>query len=919
MKGSTERYIVGIDLGTTHTVVAYAAPGEDTIQLFEIEQLVAPGQVAALPLLPSLRYHPATEEFAPADLHLPWSRADEPAVVGTLARRLGAQVPGRLVASAKSWLSHTAVDRTAPILPWGAPEDVPKVSPLEASASYLAHVRHAWNARFAEAPLERQDIVLTIPASFDEGARALTLEAARMAGLGEPHLVEEPQAALQDWLHRHRATLAADLAGSRLILVADVGGGTTDFSLIRVRTENGAPVLDRIGVGQHLMLGGDNMDLVLARLAESRLAPSEPGAAPQRLSASRLSQLTDRCRAAKETLLAADAPESAPITLLGGGSRLIGGSRSTSLGREEARQLLVDGFFPEVPPDETLKSRRGALVEFGLPYASDPAITRHLSDFLCRHADDSRAALGDASNAGMPVPDALLLNGGVFRAEALAERLQSVLAGWRGQPLALLHNDDPDIAVARGAVAYGLARRGSAPRIGGGAARSYFLALEGGEEGICILPRGSAAGAELVLEDRVFGLQLGQPVRFPLASSTGSAQAGQIVSLESVDAQRLPPISTVLPADAGRGKQQIEVRLAAMLTEVGTLQLSCVAVADPQRRWRLEFGLRGAEESGTDDARLPANLPAALERIDRVFGARGPKLPEKEVRQLRLQLEKLLGSRERWDLPLSRRLFDAFMKDARGRRRSADHERIWLNLAGYCLRPGTGYPLDDWRIAELWKIFPDGVQHRADNQVAAEWWTLWRRAAGGLPSDAQLRLLEDFAFNVQADAQERKRRPATLVPGKLDDMLRLAAALERIPGAYKVEIGDWMMEQLRGNPDQRLMLWALGRVGARMPFYGSAHETVAPENASSWLEWLLSLDWRRIEPAAFAAAHIARLTGDRSRDLPDDLREKVAAKLAAIGAAPNWTAMLREVIELDEADQQRALGDSLPPGLRLLR
>jgi molecular chaperone DnaK (HSP70) len=913
-------YIVGIDLGTTHTVLAYAAPGEREIRLFDIEQLVAPGQVAALPLLPSLRYHPAPDEFAPADLLLPWSTGQESVVIGALARQLGAQVPGRLVASAKSWLSHAAVDRTAPILPWGAAEDVGKVSPLEASASYLSHVRSAWNARFPAAPLERQQIVLTIPASFDEAARALTLQAAALAGLGEPHLVEEPQAALQDWLHRHRDTLAADLADSRLILVADVGGGTTDFSLIRVQFSDGLPQLERIGVGQHLMLGGDNMDLVLAHLAESRLMPAAPGAAPQKLSASRLSQLTERCRAAKEALLAADAPQNMPVTLLGGGSRLVGGARSITLEREEVRSILVDGFFPEVAPEEPLKSRRGALVEFGLPYASDPAITRHLSDFLRRHADDARAALGDAANQGVPVPDTLLLNGGVFRADALSSRLQDVLAAWRGKPLTLLHNDNPDVAVARGAVAYGLARAGAAPKIGGGVARSYFLVLEDGDQGICILPRGSAAGDELILEDRVFGLQLGQPVRFHLASSTGAAQPGQILRLEDVDAQRLPPISTVLPADAGRGKQQIEVRLAVMATEVGTLQIHCVAVADPSRRWRLEFQLRGAEDAGApEEARLPANLPAALERIDRVFGARGPKLPEKEVRQLRQQLEKLLGSRERWDMPLLRRLFDALLKDARGRRRSADHERIWLNLAGYCLRPGTGYPLDDWRIAEMWKLFPDGVQHRADNQVCAEWWTLWRRAAGGLPAEAQLRLLEDFAFNVQADEQERKRRPATLVRGNEDDMLRLAASLERVPGAYKVEIGDWLLEQLQPKPDQRLMLWTLGRVGARMPFYGSAHETVPPENAGAWLEWLLSLDWKKLEPAAFAAAQIARMTGDRSRDLPVPLRETVAARLQATGVAGNRITMLREVVELDEAEQQRALGDTLPPGLRLLR
>ena len=908
------RYVVGIDLGTTNTVVAYAAPGDADVRLFEIEQLVAPGEVRAEALLPSLRYHPAAGEFAPGALRLPWSGGDEPAIVGSLARRLGAQVPGRLVSSAKSWLSHAAVDRSAPILPWGAPDDVEKVSPLAASASYLAHVRSAWNARFPAHPLERQDLVLTIPASFDEGARALTVEAARLAGLPRLHLVEEPQAALHDWLHRHRAALAQELAQSRLILVADVGGGTTDFSLISVKIEDGEPVLERTGVGQHLMLGGDNMDLVLAHLAESRLHPAEPGKPPQKLSASRLSQLMERCRAAKEQLLAADAPEQAPVTLLGGGSRLVGASRTVELGREEVRTLLVDGFLPEAGITERSRPRRAGLVEFGLPYASDPAITRHLASFLQQHADASGAPA---------MPDTLLLNGGVFRADALSARLRAVLDGWRGAPLRLLENDNPDVAVARGAVAYGLARAGHAPRIGGGAARSYFLALEGGgagETGVCILPRGSQPGQELLLEDRAFALRVGQPVRFHLASSTGAGSAGQLVDLDASGALRLPPLAAVLPAGHGSSKREIEVRLASMLTEVGTLQVSCVNAGDPSQRWQLEFQLRGAEAGANEnETKLPPRFPQALEAIERVFVLRGQKLAPKEVRQLRLHLEKLLGSRERWDLPLLRKLFDALWKGARGRRRSADHERLWLNLAGYCLRPGTGYPLDDWRIEQLWTIFPEGVQHRGDSQACAEWWTLWRRAAGGLPAEAQLRLLEDFAFNVQASEKERKQRPQTLPPGGLDDMLRLAASLERIPGSYKVEIGDWMLEQLQAAPDQQLMLWALGRVGARVPLQGSAHEVAPAPAAARWVEWLLSLDWRRIEPAAFAAASIARLTGDRSRDLDEPLRQQVASRLREARAAAAWSAMVLEVVQLDEADERRVLGDSLPPGLKLLQ
>ncbi|MCW5639208.1 MAG: Hsp70 family protein, partial [Rubrivivax sp.] len=458
-------WTVGIDLGTTHTVVAYApAAGrvaDATVKLFEIEQLVAPGEVAARPLLPSLRYHPAPGELNAADLVLPWGAPADGAVIGALARQLGAQVPGRLVASAKSWLSHAAVDRLAPILPWGAADEVPKVSPVAASASYLAHLRAAWNQRFPKAPLEQQELVLTVPASFDDAARALTLQAAHQAGLtglpgqaGLPRLrlLEEPQAALHDWLLRHRRTLAAELADTQLVLVCDVGGGTTDLSLVRVVHAGGAggePRLERFAVGRHLMLGGDNMDLALAHLAESRLAPAD--AASKRLSAAALAQLVERCRGAKERLLAADAPDRATVTLLAAGARLIGGARSAELTRDEVERLVVDGFFPQGAADDLpRRERSGAgLVAFGLPYASDPAVTRHIAAFLHQHA-----------SAGWP--DAVLLNGGVFRGARIAQRLLATLAQWRGAPLKLLANADPDTAVARGAVAYALARRGQA-------------------------------------------------------------------------------------------------------------------------------------------------------------------------------------------------------------------------------------------------------------------------------------------------------------------------------------------------------------------------------------------------------------------------------------------------------------------------
>jgi molecular chaperone DnaK (HSP70) len=951
-------WLVGIDLGTTNTVLAYAAPRSQEVETFAIEQLVAPGEVAPSLLLPSSRYHPAAGELAAGALQLPWPDPQDPggvpdAVVGRLARLLGAHTPGRLVASAKSWLSHHGVDRTAPILPWGAPDEVPKVSPLAASASYLAYLRAAWNARHPERPLEQQDLVLTVPASFDEGARALTLEAARLAGLPGLRLLEEPQAALYDWLHRHRAALLDELADTRLVLVADVGGGTTDFSLVKVELNDGMPRLTRIGVGNHLILGGDNMDLALAHLAESRLLGQDNRQdgqqAPQaRLSAARLAQLTERCRTAKEQLLAPDAPEQVSVTLLGAGSRLIGASRSATLTREDVARIVLDGFFPLNETKEGAKRARAGIVEFGLPYASDPAITRHLADFLRQHAQAAREALGIDDDGSLPVPDTLLLNGGVFRGAALAQRLADTLSAWRGAPIRVLHNADPDVAVARGAVAYSLARQGLAPGIESGSARSYFLLLDDAQHAgklraVCLLPRGQQPGLEVRLLERSFGLRLGRPVRFHLVSTTADPQGapprpGDLVDLDPAEVVRLPAIATVLRAHKAEAKAEIPVQLAAALSEVGTLDVHCVAEDGSGQRWKLEFQLRGAEhDSADDDAEeaLPPRLDDALQRIDRIFGSRNQQVDSREVRQLRGSLEHLLGSRERWETPLLRRLFDALMERAKGRRRSAEHERVWLNLAGWCLRPGFGHPLDEWRIGQLWALFETGAQYHKDSQVRAEWWTLWRRVAGGLSTESQLRLLDDFAFNLQAEPADRAKRPVTLVDGSEDDMLRLGASLERIPAAYKVEIGDWMLQQIMAippvpKPDPKTAatyaryLWALARVGARQSLQSSAHEVATIAAAERWLEILMQLDWKRIEPAGFAAAHIARKTGDRSRDIGaglsgEALRQQVLHKLAASGAPASWAAMVREVVELDQASTTRMFGDALPPGLKLLR
>lgn len=918
-----QQYIVGIDLGTSNTAVAYAAPGSRQVELFEIEQLVAPGQVAARPLLPSVRYHPAEGELGAAELQLPWPAEGGAGpligpLVGYLALDLGAQVPGRLVASAKSWLSHAAVDRLAPILPWGAEEGVALVSPVAASASYLAHVRAAWGHRFPQAPLEEQQLILTVPASFDEGARALTLEAARQAGLPALRLLEEPQAAVYDWLARHQGALAEAIAETRLLLVCDVGGGTTDLTLIQVALRDGEPELTRIGVGDHLMLGGDNMDLALAHRVESRLADSQG-----RLSAARFAQLTARCRSAKEQLLTAGAPECVQVTLLGGGSRLVGGARSVEVRREEVLEFLVDGFFPRVAPDEPLRQHRAALVEFGLPYPADPAITRHVAAFLQRHAHAARQALGEVgAGQGLPVPDTLLLNGGVFRGAALAERLGETLGEWRGAPPRVLHNEHPDLAVASGAVAYALARQGHGRRIGGGSARSYFMVLEeegGAPRGICLLPRGSQEGQEIRLAERSFSLRLGQPVRFHLASSVADTdyRPGELVALDDGDFVRLPPIATVVEAQAGSRQREVRVQLATAMTEVGTLELHCVSAEDAARRWLLEFQLRG-DGGAAPSATLPPRFTEAVDCIDAVFGDRSQAPDSKDVRRLRGQLEHLLGKREDWDMALLRALCDALLQRARRRRRSAEHERLWLNLAGFCLRPGLGDPLDPWRIEQLCPLLAQGLAYEGESQNWSEWWTLWRRAAGGLPADVQDQLLAELGPWLQAKGGKARGRLAATIVGSHDDMLRLAASLERLPAARKVEIGDGLLDSLRATSAKGPGWWALGRLGARQPLYGSAHQVVPPEAAGRWLEALLALDWKTVEPAAFAATQIARLTGDRTRDLPEDLRQRVLARLTAIRADAAWIEQMTTVAGLDKADERRVFGESLPAGLRLV-
>lgn len=919
------RFIVGIDLGTSNCAVAWVDPSQGAsapVHDFAVPQLVRPGEVSARPLFPSAVYLPFAGEFPEGSLALPWGAP--PHAAGELARWQGARVPGRVVTSAKSWLIHPGVDRQAPILPWGAPGDVPRLSPVAAQAELLQHLSQAWDAAHPDAPLAQQQVVLTIPASFDEAARALTLQAAREASfdLGRLNLLEEPQAAFYDFTSRHRDALAKALDGTRLVLVVDVGGGTTDFSLVQVAMLPEGPALERIAVGDHLLLGGDNMDAALARLAEGKALGEG-----RRFSGAQWTQAVQAARAAKEALLGPAAPELQKLAIASTGSRLLGGTVSTELSRAEVERLVVGGFFPPVTPaDAPETARRGAVVELGLPFAQDAAITRHLVGFLREHADAGFRALGgQRGSAALPRPDAILLNGGVFNAPVLAQALvQHVSALWPdAAPIRLLPHDSLDLAVARGAAYSGLARRALGRKIGGGAPRAFYalVSSDGPRQGVCLVPRGLEEGETVDLTARTFTLTLGRPVQFQLFSTTADRldRPGDLVALDDeAHFKALPPIHTILQGAKGATAQ---VHLVATLTEVGTLALSCVA---GEQRWRLEFELRGLSKPGalTVTQAMPARFSEATVEIERVFGTRPLPVEPKDVKNLLRTLEKVLGPRDGWTVPVLRELWTAAFAGAAKRRRSGDHEKVMYQLLGYSLRPGVGYPLDDWRCAQTFGLFKDLVTHHGEQAIWAEFWVLWRRIASGLDEAAQAAvwntLKPHLLRRVPVGLPPPKEKLKGVQPQALEEMVRCAASLELLPPAEKVALGGWVASRLEakdtaGGP----WAWALGRLGARVPVHGAAHRVVDVEVAQGWIELLLRQDFRRHDGAPFALAWLARRTGDRARDVDDALRTKVLDTLAQAKAPESWRTLVAEVVEVSAADEARALGDSLPVGLTL--
>lgn len=598
--GAGGNLVVGIDLGTTNTALGFARvpeaesdAGLPTPEVLELPQVVRPGDVQPRATLPSFLYLAQPGELPDGALDLPWATGRAYAV-GEAARERGAEVPMHLVSSSKSWLSHGAVDRRAALLPHGAPKEVAKVSPVTAAVRYLEHLKDAWAQAHPEQPLGAQPILLTVPASFDAVARDLTLEAARQAGLSQVTLLEEPQAAFYAWLGKVGDGWREQLSVGDRVLVCDVGGGTSDFSLIEVKDDGeGNLSLERVAVGNHILLGGDNMDLALAHVLHGKLA-----AAKKKLDAGQQRALVSQARRAKERLLSDDALEEAPITLLGRGSKLIGGQIKTTLSREELTRTLVEGFFPECPRDaRPQEAQRTGFMELGLPFEADAAITRHLAAFVADHAEG--------------LPTHVLFNGGVFNSGLLRQRLLDVIGAW-GAPIQVLEGTDNDLAVARGAAYYGAAKRGGGVRIRGGVARAYYIGIESSMPAVpgvpppiralCVVPQGMEEGTNAEVPGGTLGLVVGQAAtfRFLTATTRKDDEIGAMLDEYTWPAEltETAPITATLEAEGLEPGTLVPVRLEVALTEVGTLEIYCVGADGDAagRRWRLEFNVREQEQ-----------------------------------------------------------------------------------------------------------------------------------------------------------------------------------------------------------------------------------------------------------------------------------------------------------------------------------
>ena len=929
------RYVVGIDLGTTNSAVSLVDTSRDSwkIEILQIPQLVAPGEIEQLESLPSFHFQPVKSNDTDASLKLEWDKKPPSYCVGTYARNETAKTSGRGIASAKSWLCHAAVDRSSELLPWHGADDVQRLSPVEVSARYLKHIRNAWDRRFPDEPLANQDIVLTLPASFDEVARELTVQAAAVAGLTRVVLIEEPQAAFYAWVDKHSDDWESRVEIGQKILVCDIGGGTTDFTLIRVRKsadESGKAdkvQFHRVAVGNHLILGGDNLDLAIAKFLENKLTRGKS------LEPYQWDVLVGTSRNVKEQLLTSEEDTTISVTLPGRGSRLLGGSLKTEVTSSEVRELILSGFLPKVSLDDRPQHHASGFQEFGLPYASDPAISKYLAEFLVTHAT---AGQDDATEqADSARPDVVLFNGGFFASPVLRNAIIEQIRSWFSndslpwEPL-ILENERLDLAVARGAAYYGMVRRDKGVRIAASLARSYYISIGGKpEQAVCLLPGNAEAGQFFEL-NQTFQLTISQPVEFSiLVSSVRLDDAvGDKIAIDLDQMKRLPPIRTALKAKSRNEKRDIPVRIKVGLTEIGTIDLSCHEV-DSERSWKLQFDVRAATQTDRESHEGAGESHGFVDEatwreceksIFSVFGSDSSEAPKTLVQNISNSLE---SDRSEWPMSVMRRIWSTLIELEPGRRKSPAHEARWLNLLGYTLRPGYGIAMDDWRVTETWRHVNGKLIHGTPS-IRNESLILWRRLAGGLSRGQQAALANPILAQLRALAKKMKGQKVkgnaiALRPEESVEAWRLLGSLEWLSVNNKQQLGDMIIElkdKPKLAPARDAMVWTLGRLGQRKPWYGPLNGVIRSEKVEDWIRPLVD------EPdpkgnVQLAVIQMSRKTEDRYRDISKSLRTEVLDWLSTQGSNERWVELVALGGTFDQEEQGRVLGESLPQGLRL--
>jgi len=978
------RYVVGIDLGTTNCAVAFmdTQSSKPLLEIFRIEQLVDFQTSQFSDTLPSFHYELTTTESSEIHSRFQFMDGSHLSVVGVFARKRGIQMPGRCITSAKSWLCHTLVDRTCELLPWSADDGVQMLSPVQASRRYLEHIRRMWDRSHPGEPLAQQDVIVTLPASFDEVARRLTIQAATEAGLPNVILIEEPQAAFYAWLHRNQFTWTETMRPGQSILVCDIGGGTTDFTLIRVvESKPIAPSesstststadlsnavgeqmqasfgLHRVAVGEHLMLGGDNLDLALARSLEQQLLANLPG--EDRLKPRQWDALKAQCRAAKEAILGCEPPPQYKMSLPGSGSKLIENTRTITIDLEWAKQLLVEGFFGRVSLQERPDQAGEGFQEFGLPYAADPNVNKHLAAFLWEHrwAGRDESAREHLSDLKAARPDWVLFNGGVLESTQIRQAIVGQIANWfhdadgisSEQPddapwtPGILEGNRLDLAVAQGAAYFGQVRRGEGVRIDARLARAYYLLVEQSPpQAMCVMPANAMPLDRFRIDEHPFHLMIGQPVQFPLFHSSTNLihEIGQMVPVDPVSMTAMPPIRTVLEMGNRKHRQLVPVVLESELTEIGTLSMNLVVSLQPSAEpasqpvadrssWKLEFDVRmsrsndetlAVQSTGLIETAQSSVIQSATQAMEEVFGETPSVQPKQGIAHL---TERIGISRRDWSPTLLREMWQFLLDHQAYRKISPDHESRWLNMVGWCLRPGFGLAADDWRVNSTWRNVHNKLLHRTTTN-ASETIVLWRRIAGGFTPGQQRAVFQDCWARVRPTLAGGTQSQLSNTNVAIE-LMRLIGSLEWLTSEEKTMVADQILQSLGKKKLEVFygpLLWMLGRLGSRTPVYATLQQVVSASRVQAWAEKLLKIEpvWvtKNLGMFSLCMMQLTRRTDDRYRDVTSSLRDRAAAYLSQIGAPDLHVQLILDGGSLDQASADSIVGETLPLGFRLM-